>query len=114
MIIAVTYNTDTQEIDQSFGSTKYFKLYDSTTGETSLLSTAGTGGHANLIPLLARNGVKVLIAGGMGERAKNLLVEAGILPYPGNEGPADQAYADYLEGKLVMKTNLFRCSCCGD
>lgn len=114
MIIAVTYDTDTQEIDQSFGTTKYFKLYESLTGETRLLSTEGTGGHANLIPLLADNGVKVLIAGGMGERAKNLLTQAGILPYPGNSGSADQAFADYMAGKLVMKTTFSRCSCCGE
>lgn len=114
MIIASTYNIDTQEIDQSFGTTKHFKLYDSTTGETRLLSTEGTGGHANLIPLLAKNDVKVLIAGGMGERAKNLLVQAGILPYAGNSGSADQAYEDYLAGKLIMKTTFSRCSCCGE
>ena len=114
MIIAVTYNTDTQEIDQSFGTTKYFKLYDSLAGTTSLLSTEGTGGHANLIPLLAKNGVKVVIAGGMGERAKNLLTAEGILPYAGNSGAADQAYEDYMAGKLIMKTTFSRCSCCGE
>ena len=100
MKIAVNYDNNTGEVFQHFGNTEYFKIYDTENGGTSVVSTEGTDGHTALIPFLKENGVDLLLAGGLGERARVLLKQAGIKFYPGCSGKADDVVEDYINGRL--------------
>lgn len=46
-------------------------------------------------------GVEVIIAGGMGPRARELFAERDIEAIIGASGPVDQVLEDYAAGKLV-------------
>lgn len=60
-----------------------------------------------LPPWLAEKGVRVVIAGGMGQRAKNLFNAHDILVLTGAPaGTPEKLVADYLAGKLVTGENV--------
>ncbi len=100
MRIAATYENG--EIFQHFGHTEEFKIYDIEEGRIvgeRVLGTAGQG-HGALAGLLLREGVEVLICGGIGGGAQGALAEAGIELLGGVSGGADDAVRAYLAGNL--------------
>ena len=50
---------------------------------------------------LKSNGVDVVICGGIGDRAKDMLSSEGIRLISGVEGPIDNAVHAYLAGDLI-------------
>ena len=105
MKIAVTY--DNGEIFQHFGHTKQFKIYEIENDEIKaeeIIDTNGSG-HGILGEFLITNEVEVLICGGLGSGAKNILEENNIKVYPGVEGNADEAIKDYINNKLEKDLN---------
>lgn len=104
MRIAVCYDKDTEEVFGHFGATEYFKLYDMDNDTNQITSTeiAGSQGysHSALIGLLNYFGVDVLLTGGMGGHARDLLDNAGIKYFPGVTGNADEQVAALIAGKL--------------
>ena len=100
MKIAVTYENG--QIFQHFGHTEKFKVYETEGNKilsSEVIDTAGSG-HGALAGFLLNNDVDVLICGGIGGGAKTALAQAGIRLLGGVSGDADQAVADYLEGRL--------------
>ena len=100
MRIAVTY--DNGNIFQHFGKTENFKVYEVENNQvisSEVISSNGSG-HGALAGLLDGQNVDVLICGGIGGGAKTALAQAGIRLLGGVSGDADQAVADYLEGRL--------------
>lgn len=101
MKIAVTYDNGT--IFQHFGKTECFKIYEEE--EKKIVSSEVIGsngaGHGALAGLLAKQGVDVLICGGIGGGAQTALADAGITLCSGASGDADQAVESYLKGELV-------------
>lgn len=100
MKIAVTYNNG--EIFQHFGRTEHFKVYeveDNKVLSSEVISSNGAG-HGALAGVLSDADVKVLICGGIGGGAINVLTEAGIEVCSGASGDTDKAVEDYLNGKL--------------
>lgn len=101
MRIAVTYD-ENGDVFQHFGRTECFKLYDIDGGEivgAQVKNTDGVG-HEALAGWLAKQGVDVVICGGLGEGALNALKEAEIQVIPGATGSADEAVAAFLDGEL--------------
>lgn len=101
MKIAVTY--DNENVNQHFGHTEYFKIFEVEDGGVAsdeVISTEGSG-HEALADFLADRGVDVLLCGGMGQGAKDALDAAGIEVISGVQGNVNQALADYLMGNLV-------------
>lgn len=101
MKIAVTY--DDGNIFQHFGKTEFFKIYE--VSEQSVLNSEvvnsnGTG-HGALAGFLTEAGVNVLICGGIGEGARNALLDAGIELMAGAQGNVDAAVSAYLKGELI-------------
>lgn len=100
MKIAVTYDNGT--IFQHFGKTEFFKIFE-VEGDRVLsgevIGSDGTG-HGALAGLLAKQGVQVLICGGIGGGAQAALEEAGISLCAGAQGDVDQAVEAYLKGEL--------------
>ena len=102
MKIAIPYENG--QVFQHFGHSAQFKLYTAEEGRITgaeVVSTDGQG-HGALVGFLVRNGVNVLLCGGIGGGAKTALAQAGIQLYGGVTGSADQAVADLLAGKLVF------------
>ena len=108
MRIAVTYENG--EVFQHFGHTEQFKLYDVEEGKVVKERVADTEGqgHGALAGFLAGLKVDTLICGGIGGGAQQALAGAGIRLFGGVSGRADDAFRDYLEGKLNYNPNV-RC-----
>jgi predicted DNA-binding protein (UPF0251 family)/predicted Fe-Mo cluster-binding NifX family protein len=101
MKIAVSY--ENEEVFQHFGQSPSFKFYEIKNKKvvaTQVEATAGVG-HRDLIPWLQERNVNVLICGGIGGMAIDLLKEAGIACYAGVMGEADEAVQQFLADQLV-------------
>lgn len=101
MRIAVTAN-ESGEIFQHFGHTRYFSIFDIKGGKITDQKTidAEESGHAALGGFLKENGVDLLICGGIGGGAKNVLAEAGIELVSGVSGKIEAAVEGYLAGRI--------------
>lgn len=99
-IIAVT--EENGEIFQHFGHTRYFALYEIKDGSVASRRRidAEGGGHSALGGFLRANGVNLLICGGIGGGAKNVLAAAGIELISGVSGSVDDAVRRFLAGEL--------------
>lgn len=100
MKIAVA--TQGNQIFQHFGQCPAFTIITVENGiaqNKTLLKTAGNG-HAALGSFLEEAGVNVVICGGIGGGAKNMLSAAGIRLISGIEGDIDEAVKAYLSGIL--------------
>lgn len=100
MKIAVTY--DNGNVFQHFGKTESFKVYeveDNKIVSSEIISSNGSG-HGALADILAKQGVHVLICGGIGGGAQEALSKVGIEVCSGAEGNVDEAAAAYLAGEL--------------
>ena len=109
MKIAIPYENG--QVFQHFGHSAQFKLYTAEEGRITgaeVVSTDGQG-HGALVGFLVRNGVNVLLCGGIGGGAQMALAQAGIRLCGGITGDADSAAAAYLAGTLVFDPNA-RCT----
>jgi len=109
MKLAVTYQDG--EVFQHFGHSEYFKIYDVEDGKivsSEVISTNGEG-HGALAGFLKNAGVSVLICGGIGGGARNMLQNAGITIYGGVHGNADDAVIACLADSLNYDPDV-RCS----
>ena len=105
MKIAIPYENG--QVFQHFGHSAQFKLYTVEEGHITsakVVSTDGQG-HGALVGFLVRNGVNVLLCGGIGGGAQMALAQAGIRLCGGITGEADSAAAAYLAGTLVFDPN---------
>ena len=78
MKIAIPYENG--QVFQHFGHSAQFKLYTAEEGRITgaeVVSTDGQG-HGALVGFLVRNGVNVLLCGGIGGGAQMALAQAGI------------------------------------
>ena len=101
MRIAVTYEDG--NVFQHFGRTENFKIYEVEDGKvisSEVMNSNGVG-HEALAWLLKDSNIDVLICGGMGQGAQDVLAEAGIYVCAGASGNIDEAVAAYLAGELV-------------
>ena len=105
MKIAVTYENG--DIFQHFGHTEQFKIYEVNGKEIvdeKIINTNGSG-HGLLGKLLISERVNVLICGGLGSGARNILEDNNIKVYPGVIGNADNAIKKFIEGTLEYDIN---------
>ena len=106
MKIAIPYENG--QVFQHFGHSAQFKLYTAEEGRITgaeVVSTDGQG-HGALVGFLVRNGVNVLLCGGIGGGAQMALDQAGIQLYGGVSGSADEAVATFLAGQLNYNPNV--------
>ncbi|MDD3853397.1 MAG: NifB/NifX family molybdenum-iron cluster-binding protein [Syntrophomonadaceae bacterium] len=100
MLIAVA--TENNKVAEHFGHCDQFTLYNLETGEYSTL--ANPEHQPGMLPgYLRQNGVDVIIAGGMGERAKLLFNELNIEVYVGIASDIESAVETYKAGRLNSK-----------
>ncbi len=94
---------DGDVISQHFGHCEGFFVYETADGKVAQHSFMANPGHQpGLLPrLLQEANVQVVIAGGMGQGAIDLLCEAAIDVITGADGTVDQVLQSYLDGTLV-------------
>lgn len=106
LTLAVTYNNG--EVFQHFGHCECFKMYTITNGAiTSSKIISATGyGHRTLVAFLKKHNVSVLICGGIGAGAKEILDSENIDFFAGVTGNADTAVNALLSNSLVYNTHV--------
>lgn len=103
MKIALPSNRD--QIDEHFGHCEYFTVFtigDQKTilSEEKIVSPAGCGCKSNIAFTLAQMGVKMMLAGNMGQGAVNVLNNQGINVLRGCSGNVKDVTESWLAGKL--------------
>jgi len=98
--------TGNNQIDGHFGHCESYHVYTvSASGNIesseNVPSPQGCGCKSNIASVLAQKGVTVMLAGGIGAGAINVLNAAGITVVRGCSGNAERAVTDYASGKLT-------------
>jgi predicted Fe-Mo cluster-binding NifX family protein len=104
MKIAVPVTTNNQ-IDSHFGHCDTYKVYTiADNGEIKdsqiIPSPQGCGCKSNIAGVLSSQGVSIMLAGGIGEGAINVLKRSGIIVLRGCQGDADMVVKLYATGKI--------------
>ncbi len=93
------------QVDQHFGHCEKYSVFTIEDNAIKTLeymeSPAGCGCKSNMASVLAQSGVKILIAGGIGNGAVNVLTTNGIKTIKGASGNVRSAVESYLQGKLI-------------
>jgi predicted Fe-Mo cluster-binding NifX family protein len=95
--------TSTNQIDSHFGHCEYYCVYTITENneisETKKLeSPQGCGCKSDIASVLASDGVTLMLAGGIGAGAINILNNSGIDVIRGCSGDANEVVKLYLAG----------------
>lgn len=104
MKIAVPVTSE-NKIDDHFGHCEFYNVYSvSEKNEISDVQTIkaaqGCGCKSNIASVLASQGVTVMLAGGIGGGAINVLNHSGIQVVRGCSGNAAEVVKQYLSGKI--------------
>jgi predicted Fe-Mo cluster-binding NifX family protein len=105
MKIAVPVRADGQ-IDDHFGHCAYYGVYTVTekgeiTAVKTLQSGQGCGCKSNIAGILASQGVEIMLAGGIGGGAINVLNHSGIDVVRGCSGNAAEAVKLFATGQIT-------------
>jgi len=98
-----------------FGQAKTFLLVDIVEGQATaqtLLDATQTGGHSANVSFLAEQGVTHVIAGGMGDGARDRFTQLGIPVFIGAQGDPVEAALALAAGKLEPGDST-GCNCGG-
>lgn len=92
-------------IDDHFGHCEYFTIFTvndkkEIISQDTLKSPIGCGCKSNIAETLSQMGVKVMLAGNMGEGAVNVLNNHGIEVLRGCSGDVKTVATNWLEGNL--------------
>lgn len=94
-------------IDGHFGHCEYFTVFTIDDNKNEILvqetiaSPAGCGCKSNIAQTLAKMGVKIMLAGNMGEGAVNILNNSGIEVIRGCSGDVKEAALNWLAGSVI-------------
>jgi predicted Fe-Mo cluster-binding NifX family protein len=105
MIIALP--TRDGNIDDHFGHCDHYTLMtvgqDGKTIEKTepMASPIGCGCKSGIAPVLAERGVRIMLAGNIGQGAMNVLNQSGIEVIRGCTGPVEDVAKKYLAGQLI-------------
>jgi predicted DNA-binding protein (UPF0251 family)/predicted Fe-Mo cluster-binding NifX family protein len=109
-IMKIAIPTVGDQVDQHFG---HCEKYSVVTIEDKAIKTieymespAGCGCKSNMASVLAQSGVKILIAGGIGNGAVNVLASNGIKTIKGASGSVRNAVELYLQGNLLYSGDI--------
>jgi predicted Fe-Mo cluster-binding NifX family protein len=97
--------TSTNQVDGHFGHCEFYSIYNiSDEGKIAEINTIpsvqGCGCKSNIAGVLAADGVTIMLAGGIGGGAINVLNNAGIDVIRGCEGDAQEVVKSYISGSI--------------
>ena len=93
------------QVDEHFGHCDYFTVFtvnerNEITAEETVAAPADCGCRSNIAETLARMGVRMMLAGNMGQGAVNVLNSRGIDVLRGCSGNVKQVAEHWLSGNL--------------
>jgi len=105
--LRIAISTDNGYVSAHFGRCPSFTIADIDNHEVVNKETiANPGHHPGYLPeFLQGQGVKCIIAGGMGQRAKVLFSEKGIQTIMGVTGSIDEVVEKFAQGQLAEGAN---------
>jgi predicted Fe-Mo cluster-binding NifX family protein len=97
--------TRQNQIDEHFGHCDHFTVFTiddqkKITSEEKIASPAGCGCKSDIAGILAQQGVKIMLAGNMGQGAVNVLNGHGISVLRGCSGNVKAVAESWLAGNL--------------
>ena len=91
-------------VDDHFGHCAYYTIFNIIDGNvadvTKMASPQGCGCKSGIAPVLKQMGVTVMLAGNMGQGAKNVLEAQRIEVIRGCSGDVNELVAAYLAGSV--------------
>jgi predicted Fe-Mo cluster-binding NifX family protein len=104
--VKVAVPTRENSVDDHFGHCAYFTIFTigdqkSIVAEEVIPSPAGCGCKSNIVHTLSQMGVKVMLAGNMGDGAVRVLNSKGIQVVRGCSGNVKSVTVKWLEGGVV-------------
>jgi len=98
--------TGNNQVDDHFGHCNFYDVFNisqesAIIGLSRIPSMQGCGCKSNIAEVLAADGVKILLAGGIGNGAINVLNNAGISVVRGCSGDSAELVKLYLLGTLT-------------
>ena len=91
-------------VDDHFGHCAYYTIFEiaggKVVGSTKMASPQGCGCKSGIAPILKQMGVTVMLAGNMGQGAKNVLEAQRIEVVRGCSGDVDELLQEYLSGNI--------------
>lgn len=98
--------TSNYQIDDHFGHCAFYSIFTiSDKGEIAheetIKSVEGCGCKSNIASVLAEKGVTIMLAGGIGGGAINVLYNSGIEVVRGCSGDASTAVKHYIAGTII-------------
>jgi len=105
MKIAVPVKENNQ-IDAHFGHCEYYKIYtvsdqNQVISEEKMDSPQGCGCKSNIAEVFQKDGIKIMLAGGIGDGAINKLNAHGVKVIRNCEGDVTETINRYLAGKVT-------------
>lgn len=98
MLIAIP--KEGQQVCPHFGHCEQFAIYDTSSDQYKVIDNPGHVPGA-LPGFLQKQGVNLVIAGGMGQRAQELFAAQNIKVIVGINGPIEEAVEKFKQGELV-------------
>jgi len=103
MKIAIPSKND--KVDGHFGHCEYYNVYtidenNTIIKKTKIDSLEGCGCKSEIASVLKEKGVKLMLAGNMGDGALNKLNSSDIKVIRGCSGEVDKLISDYLNGNI--------------
>jgi len=98
--------TSTNQVDEHFGHCEYYSIFtisekNEITHINTIPSVQGCGCKSNIAGFLAADGVKIMLAGGIGGGAINVLFNSGIEVIRGCSGDAQEVVKSFISGELT-------------
>lgn len=92
-------------VDDHFGHCAYYTIFtidndNKVINKETLPSPQGCGCKSNIAPILHTMGVELMLAGNMGEGAKNVLANNNISVVRGCSGDVEELVKNYLAGMV--------------
>jgi predicted Fe-Mo cluster-binding NifX family protein len=102
--IKIAVPTRNNHVDDHFGHCEYYTIFsienNKIIAKETMPSPQGCGCKSNIAPILSEMGVKLMLAGSMGEGAKNVLQNNHIAIIRGCSGLVDNVIEAYLNGTI--------------
>lgn len=106
MFMKIALPSRQNQVDEHFGHCEYFTVFTvndkhEILSEETVSSPANCGCKSNIAQTLAQMGVKMMLAGNMGQGAVNVLNSCGIDVLRGCTGDVKQVVKQWLTGTLA-------------
>lgn len=96
-------------VSSHFGQAPFFTVVDQETGIAEAVPSPGHQGDRTPAQAIAEVGVQLVVCGGMGGRAVQILTAAGIQVYIGASGTVAEALAAFQRGELEPASEASSC-----